>query len=432
MNAENLIDLPVGKLWGIEMIQTTAIQLLDGRILIGHANRKLEIWDFYSKNPITLEYKTNTGMCLQLTDGRIVSAWSTSEKMSIWDITTGTCVGQINSKPDRTYNDRISFLLQLMDGRLLSVSWTGNLNIWNLDTGKCVKTILTGRCEVQALQFEEGTLVTWSPNQYSDLMIWDVKSTKQTIKPLKILKGHRGQVKCALPLLDGRIISGSSDYRIKIWDSVSGDCVATFLGHRDAITCLLRLSSSSSSSSSGGSSRSGFVRVLSGSDDGTLRIWDPSIVSSHSVPPCLATLHHASPVLQVIQLADGRVVSGAFDALKIWNIETGECMMTIPTGRYLREDMRIFQLNEGIAAPLSLVLTHRPLNFDMTVWNIATIPEQRWHRRRLFLLVAKYCRTHSELDGLSPSLRRIANLNSGGSGSGDARFVLVEKIASML
>jgi len=282
---------------------------------------------------------------------------------------------------------------------------------------------------VQAFQFEEGTLVTWT-SRYNDLMIWDLKSPKQNLEPLKILNGHMRQVKCAIPLLDDRIVSGSSDYQIKIWDSVSGDCVATFLGHRDAITCSLRFSSSSSSG--GGSSSS---KILSASRDGTLRIWDPSIVSSHSVPPCLATLHHASPVLQVIQLADGRVVSGSFDALKIWNIETGECMTTIPTGhgRYLREDMRIFQLNEGATTPLSLVLIFHPLNFDMTVWNIATmIPEQRWHRRRLFLLVAKYCRTHSELDGLSPSLRRIANLNSGGSGSSDARFVLVEKIASML
>ena len=69
---------------------------------------------------------------------------------------------------------------------------------------------------------------------------------------------------------------------------------------------------------------------------------------------------------------------------------------------------------------------------NMYVWNIATIPEQRWHRRRLILLVAKYYRTHSDLNSLSPSFRRIADMNSGGSGSSDARFVLVEKIVSML
>ena len=436
MNPKTIIDLPVGKLKCFQLLRSnlmqSMMQLLDGRILTVHDNGNINIWDFYSENPITLKsdsIDTKNILCpIQLKDGRVVSGNLVSGIMNIWDITTGMCLGQVNSRSDRMKNDQISFLLQLMDGRLLSVSET-NINIWNLDTGKCVKAILTGRMGVQAFQFEEGTLVTWT-SRYNDLMIWDLKSPKQNLEPLKILKGHMGQVKCAMPLLDDRIVSGSSDYQIKIWDSVSGDCVATFLGHRDAITCLLRFSSSSSSSS-GSSSRS---KILSASRDGTLRIWDPSIVSSHSVPPCLATLHHASPVLQVIQLADGRVVSGSFDALKIWNIETGDCMTTIPTGhgRYLREDMRIFQLNEGIAAPLSLVLTHRPLNFDMTVWNIATIPEQRWHRRRLFLLVAKYCRTHSELDGLSPSLRRIANLNSGGSGSGDARFVLVEKIASML
>jgi len=149
MNPKTIIDLPVGKLKYFQLLRSNfMMQLLDGRILTVHDNGNINIWDFYSENPITLKsdsIDTKNILCpIQLKDGRVVSGNLASGIMNIWDITTGMCLGQVNSRSDRMKNDQISFLLQLMDGRLLSVSET-NINIWNLDTGKCVKAILTGR-----------------------------------------------------------------------------------------------------------------------------------------------------------------------------------------------------------------------------------------------------------------------------------------------
>eukprot|EP01036_Dinobryon_divergens_P035383 gene35383-45836_t len=81
---------------------------------------------------------------------------------------------------------------------------------------------------MQTFQIEEGTLVTWT-SQHNDIMIW----THQSLKPLKILKGHTLRLMCALPLHDGRIVSGSVDSLLKIWDSSTGKCVADLVGHRD-------------------------------------------------------------------------------------------------------------------------------------------------------------------------------------------------------
>ena len=160
-----------------------------------------------------------------------------------------------------------------------------------------------------------------------------------------------------------------------------------------------------------------------------MKIWDTSIVPSDGFIHCLATLEHGSSgiLLHVIQLANGRVVSGSPDALKIWNIDIWECMMFILSNVPRTSEMKIFQLNEGIIPDVSFVLTHCPVLNDLTLWNIATITEQRWKRRRLFLLIAKYCRTDLRV---SLSFRKLVNLQSGDSSK--ARFVLVESIASML
>ena len=73
-----------------------------------------------------------------------------------------------------------------------------------------------------------------------------------------------GWLMSALQLPDGRIITGSDDNTIRIWDLDLGkpapkaSLVKMMPGHSDWVKCLLLLSDG---------------RVLSGSKDNTLRLW---------------------------------------------------------------------------------------------------------------------------------------------------------------
>ena len=85
------------------------------------------------------------------------------------------------------------------------------------------------------------------------IKVWNV----ETGKPLKTLFGHIEGVWA----VDGgplRVVSGSHDRTIKIWERETGRCQTTLVGHRGAVTCLSLADD----------------KIVSGSDDGDLRIWD--------------------------------------------------------------------------------------------------------------------------------------------------------------
>ena len=85
------------------------------------------------------------------------------------------------------------------------------------------------------------------------IKVWDV----ETGKPLKTLFGHIEGVWA----VDGdrlRVVSGSHDRTIKIWERETGRCQTTLVGHRGAVTCLSLADD----------------KIVSCSDDGDVRIWD--------------------------------------------------------------------------------------------------------------------------------------------------------------
>jgi hypothetical protein len=140
----------------------------------------------------------------------------------------------------------------------------------------------------------DGRLISGSQDE--TLKIWDVASQQC----LATFTGHTHVVNCLTVLPDGRLVSGSHDKTLKIWDVASQRCLATLTGHTDSVRCLTVLPDG---------------RLVSGSSDDTLKIWDVA------KQQCLATLSgHTNSVYCLTVLPSGRLVSGSHDkTLKIWD-----------------------------------------------------------------------------------------------------------------
>ena len=73
-----------------------------------------------------------------------------------------------------------------------------------------------------------------------------------------VLEGHTDCVSAVCALPDGRVLSGSCDKTLRVWNLTSGACEAVLKGHTDAVKSVCALPDG---------------RVVSGSSDQMLRVW---------------------------------------------------------------------------------------------------------------------------------------------------------------
>ena len=136
---------------------------------------------------------------------------------------------------------------------------------------------------------------------------------KKQVSVLKTLEGHTGFVNSVAYSPDGtKIISGSVDRTIKIWDANTGQCLKTLVGHSSDVNSVAYSPDGK--------------RIISGSYDKTIRIWDVN------TGECIKTLEgHSNVVSSVAFSPDGtKIISGSWDnTVKIWDANTGECLKTL-------------------------------------------------------------------------------------------------------
>lgn len=130
---------------------------------------------------------------------------------------------------------------------------------------------------------------------------------------LQTLNGHSDYVHSVAYSPDGsRIISGSDDNTIKIWDVNIGTCLKTLEGHSNYVGSVSFSPDS--------------IRIISGSYDKTIKIWDANM------GVCIKSLYgHSGYVQSVAYSPDGsRIISGSADkTIKMWDSNTGVCIKTL-------------------------------------------------------------------------------------------------------
>ncbi|BAZ13109.1 WD repeat-containing protein [Calothrix sp. NIES-4071] len=134
---------------------------------------------------------------------------------------------------------------------------------------------------------------------------------------VRTLNGHSGSVNAVTITADGRrLISGSSDNSLKVWNLETGEELFSLIGHTASVTAVAATSDSK--------------LVISGSQDNTLRVWN-----LETRKELLAFKGHRNCINAIsISRNSKQVVSASSDSIiNIWNLETGEKQFNLNSHR---------------------------------------------------------------------------------------------------
>lgn len=121
----------------------------------------------------------------------------------------------------------------------------------------------------------------------------------------KMLKGHDDYVITCLQFGNNRIVSGSDDHTLRVWSAITGKCLRTLSGHTGGVWA----------------SQMEDNLIVSGSTDRTLKVWNAD------TGLCLHTLYGHTSTVRCMDIHGKVVVSGSRDAtLRVWDIDSGECL----------------------------------------------------------------------------------------------------------
>jgi WD40 repeat protein len=204
-------------------------------------------------------------------------------------------------EPNFNYQARVNAVVFSPNGRTV-VSASAYTRFWDVASGRVVKTLPGNQ-----------RFVTFSPDGHwlassggSGLKVWDVDSER-------LLREASGDDVAAFSP-DSHIVAsaGANANAVKLWEVPSGRLIGTLAGHARKILAVAFAPDGRS--------------VLSGSHDGTARLWD---VASGALRHSFRGQDEKDPpddeVIGVALTADGRtVLSGTSRVFRRWDAESGK------------------------------------------------------------------------------------------------------------
>lgn len=185
---------------------------------------------------------------------------------------------------------------------------------------------------VTCLQFDTDKILTGSDD--NNINVYDTNTGALR----KTLVGHEGGV-WALQYEGNTLVSGSTDRTVRVWDIAKGECTQIFHGHTSTVRCLQILMPTKIGFGLNGRERIMPKQplIITGSRDSSLRIWNlPQLGDKPYIPesntPDVASNPYFVRILQghqhsvrAIAVHGDTLVSGSYDhTVRVWRISTGD------------------------------------------------------------------------------------------------------------
>ena len=167
-------------------------------------------------------------MAVQLLDN-ILATGSYDKTIKIWNLDTGK---EIRTLTGHTGGIRC---LQFDDSKLISGSMDGTMKLWNWRTGACLATYTGHTDYVIGLHFDSDILVSGSADHTAK--VWNFQD-----KSVFTLRGHDDWVNSVRIDSESRtVFTASDDFTVKLWDLDTKQCIHTYKGHGAHVQQVLLL-----------------------------------------------------------------------------------------------------------------------------------------------------------------------------------------------
>jgi len=308
-------------------------------------------------------------------DGKRLLTSSYDETARLWNVETGELV--------RTFVGHDWWVwcaaFSPDEKRIVTASHDGSAMVWSVDTGEPIGAPFIGhrrggsQTPIYAVAFSPDGQLVASGGLDNRVLIWDpdeiepfdfsaaIEQGKFPEQKCLALEGHKAAVRSVAFSHKGRrIISGSQDNTVNVWDAKKGQLIKALRGHAGWVrSCRF-------------SDRDKLVSgrdklAVSGGHDGRVKFWDIDGYEESRVLRGYVLDGHLDAILGASFSRDGQqVVTASRDrSAMTWELESGKQLLTLREGHS-------FTMSVGLFFPDGKKLLTSAVDNTVRIWDIAT------------------------------------------------------------
>ena len=331
------LESRLGNLSSLSSINQGKTLVLEGRVNHpgGETSVTLQLWDVASRRSGGF-YELNTGLggidLVLSSDGkRILTSGGGTQEAIVWG---AGAPGTVKTSQIRILPTMEKTVLSPNGKLVAGFDRSSELKVWEVDSGKEIHSLCSpkyGGCpgSFENLAFSpDGTRLAGSDSVAGIVRVWDIDSGRLLINTSGYSRNEVALATTTFNLsykprsvqpptfsfsADGRLFAAySGQGRVKVWSASSGTEYYSVAGHKGVVTSIAL-------------SQTG-QRLITGSDDGTARVWDGS--RSHEV----FTISRLGEVDNVTYSPDGKRLAGSLKGggVGVWDTTTWEKPYTVP------------------------------------------------------------------------------------------------------